>query len=54
MAEERRTESVPAQDQPTPVRQKKRWATPRVRSLFEHLAAGLTDFVRGRRPPPLE
>jgi len=21
-------------------------ATPRVRSLFEHLAAGLTDFVR--------
>src|SRR5271163_4291254 len=25
-------------------------ATPRVRSLFEHLAAGLTDFVRGPRP----
>ena len=25
-------------------------ATPRVRSLFEHLAAGLTDFARERRP----
>ena len=25
-------------------------ATPRVRSLFEHLATGLTDFARGRRP----
>lgn len=25
--------------------------TPRARALFEHLAAGLSDYVRGERPP---